>query len=122
ISILAAELTPGGPTNTAPGAQATAIQANTGQSPPAPIATPEATTNASATQAASAPVPDLGTNSVAATNAITGTNTVAAAIPQVVVENGTNGLRLNFNGAPLNLVLNYLSDAAGFIINKETDI
>ena len=40
----------------------------------------------------------------------------------VVVENGANGLRLNFRGAPLNLVLDYLSDAAGFIINKETDV
>src|ERR1039457_825128 len=37
-------------------------------------------------------------------------------------ENGTNGLRLNFHNAPLNLVLDYLSDAAGFIINKETDV
>ncbi len=37
-------------------------------------------------------------------------------------DNGTNGLRLNFRGAPLNLVLDYLSDAAGFIINKETDV
>ncbi len=33
-----------------------------------------------------------------------------------------NGLRLNFRGAPLSLVLDYLSDAAGFIINKETDV
>ncbi len=43
-------------------------------------------------------------------------------MPPVVVENGTNGLRLNFHNAPLNLVLDYLSDAAGFIINKETDV
>ena len=31
-------------------------------------------------------------------------------------------LRMNFRGAPLNLVLDYLSDAAGFIINKETEV
>jgi general secretion pathway protein D len=31
-------------------------------------------------------------------------------------------LRLNFHNAPLNLVLDYLSDAAGFVINKETDV
>ena len=43
-------------------------------------------------------------------------------MPPVVVENGTNGLRLNFHDAPLNLVLDYLSDAAGFIINQETDV
>ena len=44
------------------------------------------------------------------------------AVPPVVVENGTNGLRLNFHNAPLNLVLDYLSDAAGFVINKEADV
>src|SRR5215510_5858701 len=31
--------------------------------------------------------------------------------------NGETGLRLNFRGVPLEMVLNYLSDAAGFIIN-----
>jgi general secretion pathway protein D len=31
--------------------------------------------------------------------------------------NGEAGLRLNFRGVPLEMVLNYLSDAAGFIIN-----
>src|SRR4249920_1583557 len=34
----------------------------------------------------------------------------------------TNLLTMNFRGAPLNLVLDYLSDAAGFIINKEADV
>jgi general secretion pathway protein D len=33
--------------------------------------------------------------------------------------NGTNGLRLNFRGASLDAVLNYLSEAAGFIIVLE---
>jgi general secretion pathway protein D len=33
---------------------------------------------------------------------------------------GTNGINLNFRNAPLDLVLNYLSDAAGFIIVLET--
>lgn len=36
--------------------------------------------------------------------------------------NAPDSLRLNFRGAPLSLVLDYLSDAAGFIINKETDV
>ena len=31
----------------------------------------------------------------------------------------TNGLRFNFHNAPLDLVLDYLSEAAGFIIHKE---
>lgn len=52
-----------------------------------------------------------GTNALAlpmADDAMAVTNTVAT---------GTNdGLRLNFRGVPLEMVLNYLSDAAGFII------
>jgi general secretion pathway protein D len=37
-------------------------------------------------------------------------------------ETSGNGLHLNFRNAPLALVLDYLSDAAGFIINKEADV
>jgi general secretion pathway protein D len=40
-----------------------------------------------------------------------------AADTAVSSENSTNGLRLNFRGVPLDMVLNYLSEAAGFIIN-----
>jgi type II secretory pathway component GspD/PulD (secretin) len=36
--------------------------------------------------------------------------------------NGAGGIRLNFRGAPLDLVLNHLSDAAGFIIVLETEV
>src|ERR1035437_10501349 len=99
MPILAAEPTAGSPTNEPPHAPATTIQSSTGQLPPA---------------LAAAPVLDLATNSVAGTNAM-----AVPAMPPVVVENGTNGLRMNFNKAPLNLVLDYLSDAAGFVINKE---
>lgn len=35
---------------------------------------------------------------------------------------GEKSLRLNFRGVPLDMVLNYLSDAAGFIINLETEV
>jgi type II secretory pathway component GspD/PulD (secretin) len=35
---------------------------------------------------------------------------------------GEEGLRLNFRGAPLDMVLSYLSDAAGFIIVLETEV
>lgn len=35
---------------------------------------------------------------------------------------GEQGLRLNFRGAPLDMVLSYLSDAAGFIIVLETEV
>lgn len=47
------------------------------------------------------------------------TNSVLAALPP---ESAATGLRLNFRGAPLSLVLDYMSDAAGFIINKEAEV
>lgn len=46
----------------------------------------------------------------------------AATAPDKVVKDGEKGLRLNFRGAPLDLVLSYLSDAAGFIIVPEADV
>ncbi len=60
------------------------------------------------------------------TNAPTAT-TVAAAETQatnapVVLANGEPGLRMNFRGASLDLVLNYLSEAAGFIIVLDTKV
>src|SRR5204862_4805651 len=39
------------------------------------------------------------------------------ATPATTSASGETGLRLNFRGVPLDMVLNYLSDAAGFIIN-----
>lgn len=36
--------------------------------------------------------------------------------------NGTNALRLNFRNAPLSLVLDYLSDAAGFVISANSKV
>ena len=40
----------------------------------------------------------------------------------MMVENGTNGLCLNIHNAPLSLVLDYLSDAAGFVINNQATV
>src|SRR5262245_8091634 len=40
----------------------------------------------------------------------------------VTLPNGEIGLRLNFRGAPLEMVLNYLSEAAGFIIVLDTQV
>lgn len=42
--------------------------------------------------------------------------------PSTPLGDGERGLRLNFRGVPLDMVLNYLSDAAGFIINLETEV
>jgi hypothetical protein len=48
----------------------------------------------------------------------------AAATPAEAMTMGssTNGLQLNFRNAPIDLVLNYLSDAAGFIIVSDTTL
>jgi type II secretory pathway component GspD/PulD (secretin) len=119
LPALAADPAPGSPINEAPRAPATTIQTNTDQPPPVPTEAPEAAASTLATPAATALAADLVTNAVSGSNSVTGTN---ASAPTVVVENGTNGLRLNFRGAPLGLVLDYLSDAAGFIINKEVDV
>lgn len=53
-----------------------------------------------------------------------GTNAVEVSVAEngTTTNGGFEGLRLNFRGAPLNLVLDYLSDAAGFIINKQTEV
>lgn len=64
--------------------------------------------------------PDTGAG--APTNQAPAAAASTNAQPTISSEEGTNGLRMNFRGAPLNLVLDYLSDAAGFIINKTTDI
>src|ERR1039458_10189337 len=101
LPILAAEPNPSETTNGAPGARDPPLRTDADQPPPPAEA------------------------SETVTNAVAGTNAVAASsldVPPVVVENGTNGVRMNFNKAPLNLVLDYLSDAAGFVINKETDV
>ncbi len=60
------------------------------------------------------------------TNAPTATVVVAAEThatnTPVLLPNGEPGLRLNFRGASLDLVLNYLSEAAGFIIVLDTKV
>ncbi len=75
----------------------------------APASTPiaaTAATNQPSAEPAAAPTPPPATN----------------AVPAISSEYGNDGLRVNFHGAPLNLVLDYLSDAAGFIINKQTEV
>jgi type II secretory pathway component GspD/PulD (secretin) len=123
--LLAAEPAPGVPANEPPSPAATTIPVPADLQSPVPAPAAETATDATATPAEAAPASDLAANAIAGTDTATSTNAVAApdtALPPVTVENGTNGLRLNFRGAPLSLVLDYLSDAAGFIINKETDV
>jgi type II secretory pathway component GspD/PulD (secretin) len=80
------------------------------QAPP-PSGTP-------APQAAAVPNPP-GTNAPAELTAVVTTNDLPAANTG---DASTNGLRLNFRNAPIDLVLNYLSQAAGFIIELDTRV
>jgi type II secretory pathway component GspD/PulD (secretin) len=45
-----------------------------------------------------------------------------AAVATITSDYTADGLRMNFHGALLSMVLDYLSDAAGFIINKQTNV
>lgn len=91
--------------------------------PANPVPPPPATANPASPPPAMASPAGAGQPAAAAEAppAAASPATNAAPVP-IVAENTTNGLRMNFRGAPLNLVLDYLSDAAGFIINKETEI
>jgi type II secretory pathway component GspD/PulD (secretin) len=70
-----------------------------------------------------APMPG-GTNAAPAATSPLDPNALStnATPPALVVKDGEKGLRMNFRGAPLDLVLSYLSDAAGFIIVPEADV
>lgn len=48
--------------------------------------------------------------------------TEVPAEPVKPVADGERGLRLNFRGVPLEMVLNYLSEAAGFVIFLDTEV
>jgi hypothetical protein len=51
-----------------------------------------------------------------------GADAAAFAPPTNAVAGGSQELRLNFRNAPIEMVLNYLSDAAGFIIELDTRV
>ncbi len=108
LAVTAAETPTAPPTNAQPVLPA-ATNTVAGQPTPSPAI--PASVAATATNLASAPVPAADTETPS-------TNAPAT----VTAEGGTNGLHLNFRGAPLNLVLDYLSDAAGFVINKQADV
>ena len=88
-----------------------------------------AQTSTPATNAAAPPAAEGGQTAAAPTEAtpppapaVTSGTATNATQPPITSEYADNGLRINFHGAPLNLVLDYLSEAAGFIINKTTDV
>jgi general secretion pathway protein D len=74
-------------------------------------AAPPAMTAAGASVPPSAAAPEMASAS----------STNAPFVPAAGSAN-TNELRLNFRGVPLDMVLNYLSDAAGFIIVMDTQV
>jgi len=84
---------------------------SSGAAPFQATAAPTAMTAAGASIPPSTAAPEM--SSVSSTN--------ASFVPAASGAN-TNELRLNFRGVPLNMVLNYLSDAAGFIIVMDTQV
>lgn len=110
LAVTAAETPTAPPTNAQPVLPTATNAVAPGQPTPSPTA--------------AAPVAATATAPAAATGAETpptgGPSTTTP--PPATAGNGTNGLYLNFRGAPLNLVLDYLSDAAGFVINKQADV
>jgi type II secretory pathway component GspD/PulD (secretin) len=90
------------------------------QNAPAPDSpAPKPVTDSKPADAPATPPPAAATAAAPAPSAVSGATNSA---PPISSEYGAEGLRVNFHGAPLNLVLDYLSDAAGFIINKQTDV
>lgn len=91
-------------------------------------AKPNETRTAGGTNTPTASPGGSGTARPAATPAASGSGDAASAAspmpstPVVPVKPGEKGLRLNFRNAPLEQILNYLSEAAGFIIVLEARV
>ncbi len=111
------------------------------QTPPPPppemieAATPEPPPSEAEPAASAAPASDAAaTNAAAATESATETEQPAAPAKPAAPESpatfappatpaaGDKELRLNFRNAPIEMVLSYLSDAAGFIIELNTPV
>jgi type II secretory pathway component GspD/PulD (secretin) len=92
---------------------------------PAP-ANPPAVEQAAPPSTLPAVAQQVATNDALIPGLMGATNVVAvltnAPEPAVLVETGTNGLRMNIRNAPLNLVLEHLVKAAGFIVNGTTQV
>lgn len=94
---------------------------------PAPTPAEEPAT----TQASPAPGPIIATTPVPTIEALPAAQPAPAATPaptpspapvKEIMPLAKDGIRMNFQGAPLSEVLNYLSEAAGFIIVQETPV
>jgi general secretion pathway protein D len=89
---------------------ALAAAEQTGDAQPSPVAATHAV--AAAPEPAPPPEPPPPPLPAATRQTAAPADTVAAPVPAM----GTNELRLNFRGVPLEMVLNYLSEAAGYMI------
>jgi general secretion pathway protein D len=78
--------------------------------------------DASATEAAPADKGAVESTVIVPTKNARETVTSAFVPPAQAIGTNSNELRMNFRNAPLEMVLNYLSDAAGFIIVLETHV
>jgi type II secretory pathway component GspD/PulD (secretin) len=116
LVLMAAEPPPGATANPAPATLQAALPAAT-NAPSLRLdrqltAPPLEAAVAAPTNAAPATAPgDAAASAAVATNSE----------PPVTVEDGSGGILFNFHGAPLSLVLETMSDAAGFIINNEAE-
>ena len=68
------------------------------------------------------PTPSLTKRTPLGDEITSATNTGPTVLEETLRSPGPGELRLNFRGAPIELVLNYLSDAAGFIIQLNTPV
>ena len=100
---------------------ATGQQLDTAKDSKQPAATTPKTSEQPPPQPADKPAAEAGgkvaDDQPAAPAAKAGESQTPNPAPATARLNGETGLRLNFRGVPLEMVLNYLSDAAGFIIN-----
>lgn len=86
------------------------------------LAADEPTTPTPAEAASVVAVEPAGEDAAAAAPSVVAVAAPTAPAPPILLPNGEPGLLMNFRGVPLELVLNYLSEAAGFIIILDTKI
>jgi general secretion pathway protein D len=96
--------------------------------PPAPVAaddqTPQPAAETDQATAPAAPVTPAPTPAAAPAPTAPAPAVMAkpAPVPSNLLPNGKQGLRMNFRNAPLEEVLNYMSDAGGFIIRSKAGV
>ncbi len=83
---------------------------------------PEADQGMATSPSSAQPEPATGNSSTAAEPSAAGEQAAASAASTPENTDVGKGLYLNFHNAPIDLVLSYLSDAAGFIIEVDTPV